>query len=177
MTRVYDTDSITLPELMAIIKQNSRECGDCLIWMGSTSGGDGKVGVPKYRNRSLRRLLFAKRTNRPVPSNKLVTATCDTPNCLAHLRLTNKHGAAVKGHDNAGTRARLSASNRRVSRSRPGVKLSEEKAEYIRTSDKSCRAMAAELGVDKTLISKVRRGQSWAPTGPFAGMFSQLVRG
>lgn len=173
--------AMTLDEIMAEVLKSAHECGDCLVWTGHANfpRSGGKVGTPKFRNVSLRRLLYTKRTGHKVPAHRLITNTCETPACIEHLGPCTKADAATKGYANAGVRMRKTASNRRTARAQPWVKLSEEKAEYIRTSDKSCRAMAAELGVDKTLVSKVRLGKVWAPiaqSNPFAGLFSGLMR-
>jgi hypothetical protein len=168
---------MTLAQIMAVVMQHAHECGDCLVWDGAVSAtrNSGLVGSPKFRGRSLRRLLLEKQTGKPLPPGKLATATCETPLCIAHLGTTDKSGAAVKGYDNAGVRLRKAVANKRTAHALPWVKLSHDKADYIRASDASCRQLAAELGVDKTLIGKVRQGKAWAPSkaaNPFAGLMA-----
>ncbi len=174
--RSANVKTMTLDEIMKEVMTRAHECGDCLVWTGATSTGK-PGGTPKFRNISLRRLLWTKRARRPVPTGKMVTSTCETADCIAHLGLTDKSGAAKKGYADIDVRLRKSAANRRTAQSAPWVKLSPEKAAYIRASDKPGTVLAAELGVDKTLISKVRLGHAWvAVNDPLGGVFSGLIR-
>ena len=46
-----------------------------------------------------------------------------------------------------------------------------EKAQEIRASDKPCHVLALVYGVDKSMVSRVRRGEAWRDySSPFAGL-------
>jgi len=53
------------------------------------------------------------------------------------------------------------ATNEEQMQNARSTKLSPEKVEYIRTSEKSCRELARELGAHFTTIAKARRVESW----------------
>jgi hypothetical protein len=169
---------LTLDQIMAQLHQQALvvECGGCLVWQGSvsTTAGSGKVGSPKWRGTSLRRLLWEKRTRKTLARGRLVTVACETPLCVEHLRTTDKAGTALRGYASADVRAKRTLINRRTARSMPWCKLSEEKAAYIRASDASGKALAAELGVHPTLVFKVRQGVAWPVIQP-GGLFSGLL--
>lgn len=172
--------AMTLDDIMATLRAQAlvQECGDCLLWLGavSTPQGSGRTGSPKWRSTSLRRLLWEKRTGKALPRGRLVTVACEAPLCVQHLRLSDKSAAALRGYDNAGVRARRAVVNRRTARAAPWCKLSEEKAAYIRASQAPGKALAAELGVDYTLVQKVRAGKAWpTTTHQPGGMFSGLL--
>ena len=175
--------ALTLEKIMELLAEQAlvHECAGCLVWQGATSvpRGSGRAGSPKWRNTSLRRLLWEKRTGKPVPRDRQVTTACETALCVEHLALSDKRASALRGYDNAGARARRVQLNRRIARSAANrwLKLDEQKAAYIRASDAPNKALAAEMGVSAHLIWKIRQGMAWKTSHPGGSLWAGLMRG
>ena len=175
--------ALTLEQIMDLLAEQSlvQECAGCLVWQGATSvpRGSGRAVSPKWRSTSLRRLLWEKRTGKPVPRNRRVTTACETALCIEHLALSDRRASAMRGYDNAGARAMRVQLNRRIARSAANrwVKLDEQKAAYIRNSEAPAKALAAEMGVSKHLVWRIRQGLAWKTSHPGGGLFSGLMRG
>lgn len=97
---------------------------------------------------------------------------CCNPECIrcttGHLR--GKHATRTGRFKNS---PKHEAARRAISVSR--AKLTAEQVEYVKTSKKTGLALAAELNVGRSTISKYRRGQnlvtaSGAVFNPFAGL-------
>ena len=90
----------------------------------------------------------------PIPEGIDVLHECDNPPCAnpAHLFLgtqaDNNADKTAKGRQCRGE-------------TRPGAKLSYEKARSIRADSRPQRTIAAEYGVAQRTISKVQRGEIW----------------
>jgi len=145
------------------------ECGDCLLWQGATNA----KGYPKFSKRSARRVVWEEAKDVKLKPSKLVTVTCGQSLCLniEHLALTTKSEAAKRGNAPTSVRLRKAEGSARTNRAKFG-KLDMEKARYIRDSDKTGVELAAELGISKDLVSKVRNHRGWREyrANPFTGL-------
>ncbi|GKS85836.1 hypothetical protein AVMA1855_16810 [Acidovorax sp. SUPP1855] len=157
---------------MATLEQLHARCiedGDCLLWQGGLSKS---AGHPKFNNRSARRLVY-ELAHGPIPAGRNITVTCDCISCLnpEHLALTTKAEASRKANACPSVRAKKSVASAKASR--PKGKLTIEIAREIRASTGTCDELAAVYSVDRTLISKVRRGSAWRElvASPFQGLF------
>jgi hypothetical protein len=154
------------------IAERSIEDGDCLLWDRST---DAK-GLPrltvkvdgKSTTLQIRRVVWELKTGKKVPDGMRVTVNCGHRLCLEHLELI------PPGEVVSRTAKRADVQSKRVVgglKSRERAKLDTEAARYIRQTDKTGAALAQELGVGPTTISRVRRGVAWRESSnPFAGL-------
>lgn len=156
-----------MPNLQQLLSK-CREDADCLIWTGSLSYSSGH---PKYNNKAVRRMVYelAKGT---IPTGSLITTTCGCTQCLnpEHLALTTKSKAATKGNSCPTVRMRKAIASAIANRATG--KLDMQKASEIRASSEGIDELAERYGVDRTLISKVRRNVAWRElrASPFQGL-------
>lgn len=150
------------------IKMHCLECGDCLLWQGSKND----KGHPTAGPRSARRVVWELAKGRALKPSELVAVTCGQKGCLnpEHLTLTNRSEVSAKSNARPAVKLKRSASAARTNQARLG-KIDMDKARYIRSSDKTGRHLASELGVSPALISHVRCNMSWKDhSSPFAGL-------
>lgn len=86
----------------------------------------------------------------------MVRHKCDNPPCInpAHLLL----GSAQDNVDDMVSRNRIPRGDKR-----PNAKLDEEKVRQIKLRSRESNAdLAAEFGVDPTLISRIQSGKRWS---------------
>jgi hypothetical protein len=163
--------SMTLEQILL----GCAEDGDCLLWAGAKSG----QGVPYAwldgKSTNLRRFVFAAKKG-PIPAGRLVHVTCLHPSCLAdgHLKaVTRKElGAklAAQGILNPPT-----ARAKRIAAARERAKLSMEKAQAIRVSERSTAEEAALHGVGETCILNVRNYVTWREHARGASIFGGVA--
>lgn len=149
-----------LPAALQALKDRCDEIGDCWIWTGSDNGS----GHPKVRvagiSRSARRFVW-EIVNGAIPLAKMVTPSCKDRACLNpdHLVLTDKSKVSLAAVCPTMT-LKKSAASARTNRAKFG-KITMDIARQIRTSDKTGRDWAKELGVSVSLVSLVRQNKSW----------------
>jgi len=101
---------------------------------------------------------------RPAEPRQPVVATCGEALCVnpAHLKATSTSDAAQraakKGAWKGKARAAKIASTRRANINK---KLDMDKAREIRMSTESGPVLAARYGVNRSLISRIKRGTDW----------------
>ena len=133
------------------------ELGPCWLWTGTCiNKGYGEIGIGgrgtgKITTHRLSYILAHNRLPRHV-----VCHLCDVPNCVnpAHLvdkpRTWNQQDMWDKGR-HARSRAW-----------RHAAKLTLAQVRYVLTQhDRSARAIARELVVDKATICRIRHGETW----------------
>lgn len=155
--------------LLAEVRGRCRIDGEAhWLWSGATSDGYPRIWAPDYtlhdgamRTQTGRRAVWHLKTGRAIPSGWRVFGNCGERLCLnpehAASEAVAKRGAKVaKSGKLKGVIARIVA-NRATNQRRS--KLTPEMVETIRTSTATGEALAAQLGVSRQLISKVRRGK------------------
>ncbi len=150
------------------ILSNCIDDGGCMRWQGSLSAS---AGHPKIRNRSGRRVVYEIAFG-PIPPKRFVGLKCECRDCLepTHMHLVTKSQASQKGNASPGVRLRKAVASAKAHRARG--KLTMEQAQEIKASSLSCDEGAERYGVDRTLISKIRRGRAWhdLTPNPFTGL-------
>ena len=158
------TMTTTLEKIMA----RCIDDGGCLRWQGSLSAS---AGHPKIKDRSGRRVVYELAYG-PIPPKGLIGVKCECTDCLnpEHLTLTTKSAAAKKANASPAVRLRKAVASAKVHRARG--KITFETAQEIKDSNISCDEGAERYGVDRTLISKIRRGRAWhdLTPNPFTGL-------
>ncbi|MGL5785077.1 MAG: HNH endonuclease signature motif containing protein [Alphaproteobacteria bacterium] len=118
----------------------------CLIWIGSMlQNGYGQVRF-SGKTMSAHRASFIAHHG-VIPEGHVVRHRCDNRLCVHPDHLTS--GTAQDNTDDKMSRGRH--------RSGQGRRFTPEEREYIRSSPKSQRELARELGCTQPAISKVRR--------------------
>lgn len=155
------------------------EDGDCLLWKYAATGSNQprysiKGPMGKTTSVQLRRVVWERETGKPIPKGKVVTVNCGCSLCLNfdHMELITKAEVIRLVWQRPDSKARKSLAATKSMRCRG--KLDMEKARYIRSSDKTLRELADELGVSTSLVGAVRQGLRWRETAanPFAGLFA-----
>ena len=151
------------------LKERTIEDGDCWEWTGYCANGTPSVshaGKMISVRRLFTELLGGKlREGYYVPKcgNKL----CVNPDHIAYND--------PKQHMRKAARVALKSPTRRLKiqihkRATVG-KLTQEKADEIRSSSEASRVLAAKYGVDKSIICRIKNGQAWVNlSNPFAGL-------
>ena len=139
--------------------------GDCLVWTGARDRYG--YGWFEFQGKTLRTHRIAwELANGPIPGGLWVCHHCDNPPCCntAHLfigtRRDNVLDMSAKGRHGL----QLRADKVRGSRNGAAV-LSESKVLAIRAGlarGESLNRLAAQFGVGKTTIVRVRDRESWA---------------
>lgn len=159
--------------LLERIRARCVEEGECWIWQGATVSGH-PIMKPKGRSCTTVRRLVAEAKGTPPEHRQPVVPACGEPLCVnpEHIKLTTvravARAAAKRGaYSNPLRHARI-AKTRRERHS----KLTWEQVRAVRASEEPARVWAERLGVNKSLIHRIRRGDCWREFGanPWAGM-------
>jgi hypothetical protein len=169
----------TMKHTINSLKSRTVEEGDCWIWQGYKANGTPQVSHPRpgfsSKMYSVRRLMRDLVTGKPTPDGHYVTrcndAACVNPEHVL-FRPDDQHmkriGRTVSTSANITRSMKLRKYRIRIGH----AKLSEQIAQEIRLSNESCATLGERYGVDKSLISKVRRGTAWRVlANPFQGLF------
>ena len=130
------------------------ECG-CWLWNKSWSGtgyGQFELNGKSYLSHRYSYSVFVS----PIPEDMCVLHKCDTRSCVNpdHLFL------GTKG-DNARDAVRKGRQTRTQGSRNGHAKLDESKVSEIRSSTKKQKELAAEFGVDQSVISEVKTRKIW----------------
>jgi hypothetical protein len=123
----------------------------CWPWTGSKDRAGYGHFVADGKSHGAHRYVY-QRTNGPIPAGMFIMHTCDNPPCVnpAHLRLGTPR-------DNT---ADMIAKGRRT----PALelfKLSAADVMAIRRSGAAERATAAQFGISRAQVNRIRSGQAW----------------
>lgn len=154
------------------------EDSGCLIWSGRMSNGCPKICGPRpgaeIGDLMCRRVIWEATSGEAPKQGKRIIMTCRDKHCLefAHMAArTNKQIALLAAKEGKFSsierRVRIAAGRRRNS------KLDYDKVADIRACSTAAEA-ARKHGINKTMASKIRRGESWAPL-PGASIFNSLL--
>lgn len=154
-----------MSDLITRIHLNCVECADCMVWQGPKS----QSGIPRRASKSLRRIVY-EAAKGPVQPHLMVSVTCEHSMCLnpEHMKANTKGAVLKRTYATTDLASRRSISSRATARKR--AKLNMDKARAIRASDETIDVLAGRYGVDRTLISQIRRGTAWKDASPFAGL-------
>lgn len=161
---------ITLKE----VHDRCNEVGDCWIWCNATSKG----GYPIMKRSGgpclyVRRVVAELKGDAPAPRQPVMT-TCGEKLCCNPLHVVSS--STKKVAKAAAKRGAFSTLSRRMKvaaakRSGAGAKLTMEKAQEIRLSTKTGKELAAEYGVNVSVIKGIRQNRMWVDfSSPFAGL-------
>lgn len=127
----------------------------CWVYTGPKFDSRG-YGAFTLRRRVVRAHRFAwyAEHKQPMPAGFVVMHLCDNPSCVRpdHLRLApqieNVHDRDAKGRTARGERAST-------------AKLTAAQVLAIRADSRGARPVAAEFGVARSLVQRIRQGRHW----------------
>lgn len=160
----YSSSSVGRFSDLASIKAVCRVDEDgCWLWRGKSIGGRHPVARVDRVEVLIRRHVFHVQ-GKYLKSSRLhvVRPTCGTLTCVCpdHLetisRGTMSRESAVKMNSELRTAKTMAG---RIAAGQ--VKLSYEKAEAIRLDPRRHAVVAADYGVNPSMVSRIRRGQAW----------------
>jgi hypothetical protein len=165
----------TLDEFVRRYPVRKLECG-CLVWRGCIAGRNyGRLrinGKSHWAHRYAWSLVHG-----PIPAGVVLTRRveiCDEPQCVnpEHMqkatrqtvpKLNARRGLVATGIGHA---VRVAIGRRKTSK-----KLTIEKAREIRARrGEPANALAAEFGIDRSLVYLIWRNKSWAEATPMMGL-------
>lgn len=154
----------------------------CWHWKGALSNGKWpRIWAPNHTKEGSpmtaqpgRRAVWHVKTGKPIPDGHRVYGTCTDPKCMnpehmacgptsecgAHMTATGRHktvARTIANRENGGVRSSLNA----------------ELVAHIQTSTKTGRALAEELNIAESVVSRARNGRIvfFRPLGgPFSGL-------
>lgn len=153
------------------------ECGACWEWLQSytTSGVPLLPRIGGARGKTVRVKVATDILKLKVPKGYIASNICENRRCVRpkHVRVVSKTEMLKRSRRNTNEtlrRAKISATHRAKSEV-----LSEELAAEIRISSEKLEKLAKRHRISIALVSKIKRGDVWAPISPFGAMFSDLL--
>lgn len=161
----------TLESLMAL----TTEEGECRLWNKYLGNG---VPMVYHDGRfiQVRKLIL---TLQGIDVWARYTASrCNNPLCVEPSHIIQR--SPKQQHLHMAKQVSLSPSNpariAKITKARRAAvgKITQEQAIEIRLSDESGPVLAERFGVTRTMISRIKRGESWAHEfgNPFSGLFT-----
>jgi hypothetical protein len=151
------------------LKERTIEDGDCWEWTGYCANGTPSV-FHAGKMIAVRR-LFTELLGGKLREGYYV-AKCGNGLCVNPEHTTYND---PKQHMKKGNRKALKSPTRRLKiqiyKRATNAKLTQEKADEIRSSNETSRVLAAKYGVDKSIICRIKSGQAWVNlSSPFASL-------
>jgi len=125
----------------------------CWLWQGMVEGEYGRFKLPDGRKVQAHRLAYAL-SNGCTPADKVIRHKCDNGLCVSPY------------HTEAGTDAENMADRDARGRTPKGecvgtALLTEAQAAAIKADPRFAREIAAEYGISKSTVNKIRLGINW----------------
>jgi hypothetical protein len=163
--------TITIHTLESIMARTVEE-GECLLWTGYFAN---KVPMVSHAGKvvAVRRLIL-ELSGKTINPTDFASCRCKNKSCVlpAHIELRTKsqHSAAMGNSPNRKENvraAKLATTWRESGR----TKITIEIARAIRCSSDSGPVESKRYGIDKAMISRIRRGEAWREfSTPFSGL-------
>ncbi|MDE1999577.1 MAG: hypothetical protein KGI52_11675 [Burkholderiales bacterium] len=166
------------------IKARCVEVGDCWEWAGAMSNKRSPIAaIPtqhplKPGMRAVRvgvAVLAWEAANKKAVGSMLVYRTCFNRVCVnpAHLKC-GTHAQMSETLAKAGKCKRKPAAIAAITRAKRSTvaKLTIEQAREIRASTDTTINLAGKYGINKSLVSRIKRGDAWRESVAVASIFS-----
>lgn len=158
---------------LKLVHDRCDEVGECWIWRQATTS----KGYPRLNLGSVQgyaHKIAWESVNGPVPQGRVMHRTCNNllccnpEHCKPITRAMQNRLAAARGAWSGPERCmRIAATAQRLR-----GKLTMEQARAIRLRTESIDVLAAEFGVNRTVIANVRRNESYREVAAGASVFS-----
>ena len=154
---------IRIPLINRLQKRLKVMPNGCLEWQGATDrNGYGQIhqGIPRSKKLVKTHRTIWETANGPIPKGLCVLHTCDNPPCcnIKHLWLGTD---ADNNADMINKERNISSLGEENGR----AKLSWEQIPNIKSDNRFHRIIAAEYGVDRTTIARIKTGKTWRNNG------------
>lgn len=163
----------TIIQTLETIMARTDEVGECLEWQGMIRNGTPLIRIARKMH-TVRRFIRDMLGNPAAEGNYLAPA-CENPKCVKPDHIIErtraqhmKRIASMVDHNHPIRIAKLqkAKAHQRV--------VNDDGLVMIRTDDRKAEDVARELGVSKSLVKKIRRGEAYrqvsAVSNPFAGL-------
>lgn len=159
-----------IPCLDAIFAR-CEDYGECRLWTGSLNGSSKhpKIYIEGHY-RAARRVVY-ELARGPVPAGRCVSLSCRESLCLEPKHMLTRSPREVQLRAQRMDASRVSIMTA-AARTRRSNKLSMELAREIRSSGEPAIKAAKRLGVNKSLIWRIRRNEAWSEVTRGASVFS-----
>ena len=155
-------DHVTLPEFQEKFWSQVKRGNDCWEWIGSLDqSGYGKLRIAQNRAHFRAHRVAYKIAYSVDPGHMYVCHKCDNPRCVnpRHLflgtALDNNRDKMAKGRDRYADQSGSKNGNSKLN------EAAAEQAIKMLATGMTNVAIAKELGVGHSLISRIRVGRSW----------------
>lgn len=162
----------TVHTMQSLLKR-TEEVGNCKEWQGYISNQTPKV-CHEGKMHSVRRVML-KLLNKKIPAKSFVSSSCCNQKCVNpdHIVIRNlvQHAGVMAGlvqHQNPARLVKL------TQKAQVRRKLTDEQIEQIRMTDESCAKLARDFNVNRSLVSRIRRGEAHRVTQAINNPFWQL---
>lgn len=167
-----NTKPITTQTMESLLAR-TEEVGECMEWQGYV--GNGSPQVSHNGRMTTVRKLMRELQGKPAGKGVFAGVNCGNPLCInpAHVidRNMRQHGQMMASRIDYTSPMRTVKLQRAAAGRR---KITDEGIAAALTDPRSCEAVAADHGVHKSLIARIRRGQAHrqvnASINPFAGL-------
>lgn len=163
----------TVTQTLETILARTDEVGDCLEWQGMNKNGTPLIRIARKMH-TVRRVI-REMLGIPAAEGNYLAASCANPKCVNPEHIIErtraqhmKRIASMVDHNHPIRIAKLqkSKAHKRV--------VSDEGLAIILNDNRKSEDVARELGVSKSLVKKIRRGEAYrqvsAAVNPFAGL-------
>lgn len=157
------------------VRERCEEVGDCWIWQRCTN----HMGYPVMRIGGTMRLVrrvAVEASGRALLPRQPVAVRCGERGCVnpEHLFPSSESAIAKKAAKRGAWSSPMRGAKIAQARRTTMAKLTLEQAREIRASSDSGPVLAARYGVNRSLVSRIRRGDAWREYmgNPFAGLFA-----
>lgn len=159
----------TMESLLA----RSVEVGNCNEWTGYNRNKTPSVFY-KGRIHGVRRVMLYLQ-GKTIPQNYFVSSSCGNPKCVnpAHITMLHpsQHATKIAQLVDYGNVQRIIKCTAKAQVRR---KLTDEQVQIILDDPRNCRELSELFNVNKSLVSRIRRGKSHRMTLALNNPFFQL---
>jgi hypothetical protein len=174
--QAFENDHGTYPRMKLFLARVTEE-GNCWTWTGSLQNNVPMMPMGKRQRYIPARRYVMQAMGIPAKAGMaFLGATCGNLSCVKpeHIKQrTVKEQMRVMGKNVTNGNELLRRHKIALSKRKLYGKLTPETALEIYSSTESGDVLAERYGVSKSLVNRVRRGDSWKtalPTSPFAGL-------
>lgn len=162
----------TIVQTLDSILARTDEVGDCLEWQGIMGNNTPQIRIA--RKLQMVRRVIRDMLGNPAAEGNYLAPSCGNPKCIKPEHIIErtraqhmKRIARLVDHNHPIRIAKLQKAKAHLR------VVSDEGVAMIRADDRKAEDVARELGVSKSLVKKIRRGQAYresAAANPFAGL-------
>lgn len=159
----------------AWLHERCDEFGDCLLWkLGIRKSGAPTANIARRGGASVRNHVYVNIYGKKLRAGFAPFPACGNPRCLARDCLVQRERGQIvsAGCDRLKLMPARLLKFQHQAVIAGHAKLGPTQAAEIRASDKGTRELAAEYGVNRSTICRIRARTSWAPCRAATSIFN-----